>query len=212
MNKIDQLLDALDHPENYSPEELAEILQDSETAEIYSMLCNQRAHDNSMPTIDGNRVDLEWRKFNSRLNRKPLWERFSKWKSSVAVVVAFASCSVLAVGIVAGINISKANKVRNTEPVEEKTVSLPVESEVVYTDTVSKLPGALIFEDETLYDMLVKLAPAYGVKLNFKSDKAKNLKLYFKWDETISLEELVEQLNTFDRIRIQLNDNTITIF
>lgn len=212
MNKIDQLLDAIDHPENYSPEELAEILQDTETAEIYSMLCNQRAHDKNMSAIDSNRVDLEWRKFNSGLKRKPVWQSFFKWKSSAAVVVAFASCSLLAVGIVAGININKANKVRTIEPVEEKTIPSLEESKIVYTDTVSKLPGALIFEDEPLHDMLVKLAPAYGVKLNFKSDNAKNIQLYFKWDETISLEELVEQLNTFDRIRIQLNDNTLTVF
>lgn len=77
MNKIDQLLDAIDHPENYSPEELAEILQDTETAEIYSMLCNQRAHDKNMSAIDSNRVDLEWRKFNSGLKRKPVWQSFS---------------------------------------------------------------------------------------------------------------------------------------
>lgn len=212
MNKFDQLLDAIDHPEKYSRKELEEILQDPETAEIYSMLCNLRAQDDNFTPIDSNRIDLEWRKFNSGSKRKPIWQRLFKLKSSAAVVVALVSCSVLAVGIVAGINSTKAKTLTNTEPVEEKALHIASETSIVYPDTVSKLPGALIFEDETLYDMLVKLAPSYKVNLNFKSDQAKKIQLYFKWDETITIEDLVEQLNTFDRIRVQLNDDTLTVY
>ena len=38
-SKYDVVLDIIEHPENYTPEQLTEILSDSETREIYNLLC-----------------------------------------------------------------------------------------------------------------------------------------------------------------------------
>lgn len=38
MDKIDHLLDAIEHPENYSDSEIETLLQDPETREVYRIL------------------------------------------------------------------------------------------------------------------------------------------------------------------------------
>ena len=35
--------------------------------------------------------------------------------------------------------------------------------------------------------------------------------MYFQWDQSLPLSEIVEQLNNFEQIRISISDKTITI-
>ena len=43
MNKIDRLLDAVEHPEHFTDDELNEILSNNESEEYYDLMCDIRS-------------------------------------------------------------------------------------------------------------------------------------------------------------------------
>ncbi len=63
MNKTEQLIDAIDHPENYSDEELQALLSDPKVKEAYVTMCSMKAALSEQPESD---LDLEWQAFAKR--------------------------------------------------------------------------------------------------------------------------------------------------
>lgn len=55
------------------------------------------------------------------------------------------------------------------------------------------------------------MAGYYGVTVKFNQDAAKSLLLYFEWDQSLPLNEVVEQLNNFEQINITLTDKALTV-
>lgn len=43
------------------------------------------------------------------------------------------------------------------------------------------------------------------------NDSANELRLYFRWDKELPLDEIVGQLNNFEQINITLSDRTLII-
>lgn len=69
-DSIDRLLDALEHPDNYSDAEVEQLLTDPEAREVYDML--HKAADVSAPVSEIN-IDEEWRCFEAKQpKRKPI--------------------------------------------------------------------------------------------------------------------------------------------
>ena len=53
---------------------------------------------------------------------------------------------------------------------------------------------------------------AIQIDKKFYNKDAASLHLYYKFDPSLQLNEVVEQLNTFEQINIKKNDNTLTIY
>lgn len=69
-----------------------------------------------------------------------------------------------------------------------------------------------MFEDEPLEKIMKEVADAYGVEeIRFNNLEAAALHLYYKFDPSLPLNEVVEQLNTFEQINIKQNGNILTI-
>lgn len=63
MNKTEQLIDAIDHPEKYSDEEVRALLSDPEVREAYDTMCSMRAA--LSPQLESD-LDIEWQSFAKR--------------------------------------------------------------------------------------------------------------------------------------------------
>ena len=68
MDKYDLVLDIIEHSENYTSEQLAELLAEPETREIYNLLCKTDSAIEAYRTID---VDAEWEDFAQKRGRRP---------------------------------------------------------------------------------------------------------------------------------------------
>ncbi|MDE6279890.1 MAG: DUF4974 domain-containing protein, partial [Paramuribaculum sp.] len=69
----------------------------------------------------------------------------------------------------------------------------------------------VVFEHEQLDAIMKVIGEAYNVDVKFNNQEAASLILYYKFDSSQPLREVVEQLNTFDQINITHNDNTLII-
>ncbi len=68
-----------------------------------------------------------------------------------------------------------------------------------------------MFENEPLDSIMRVVADLYSVEVKFNNKEVASLHLYYKLDCSLELREVVEQLNTFDRINIRYKGNTLII-
>ncbi|MDE5794448.1 MAG: DUF4974 domain-containing protein, partial [Muribaculaceae bacterium] len=74
-----------------------------------------------------------------------------------------------------------------------------------------KIPEIIVFDNEPLKTIVDKIARYYGCKVEFSNESSESLRLYFRWDQENTIEEVVERLNNFEQIHIVIKDKTIKI-
>lgn len=211
MDKYNLVIDIVEHPEKYTSEQLAEIMSDPETKEIYNILCKA---DSAIEAEKEINVDAEWENFSERHSVRNRRKFF--WFGSRAASIAAIVCTSI-VAVAAGIALTMSVIERKSEPIAEEVadvpsvVIVPTDTLTAKGDTVKVSMTPIMFEDEPLENIMKKIADTYGVEVKFNNKDAALLHLYYKFDPSLPLHEVVEQLNTFEQINIKQNGNTLTI-
>lgn len=216
-DNIDRLLDALEHPENYSDAEVEQILTDPEAREVYDIL--RKTADASAPVSEIN-LDEEWRHFEAKQpKRRPVilrWLSFMASRNAAAVIIALVGTIAVVAATIGVTHYFNANKeMAQTEQAEQQKQTAIADSKVAPTDTIptetTPLPETIVFKGENLGKILADMAGYYGATVQFNQDAAKSLLLYFEWDQSLPLNEVVEQLNNFEQIDITFTDKVLTV-
>ena len=208
MEKIDRLLDAIEHPENYDPKELRQLLSDPETGDLYRLLSRERGEDYAAPGLSEDDVEQQWRLFQNGRVKK----RFLGWrgrKGIAAAVIIATSFTLMGMGITLGLKMRNHKEVTANTLSEEKTAEAVAEISAPVDSVREMMPSAIVFDNKSLFDILSTISPYYGVKLRFDSNNAKDTYLFFKWEETMALEDVTEHLNTFNRINLSMRGDTL---
>lgn len=217
-DKTELVLDMIEHPEKYTPERLEELLSDGETREIYTLLCKTDAAVKTPAPPD---VDAEWSAFSAK-HLRPL-RRLRRQGSRAAVIAAVVGTSVVAIG--AGIAVTVAVRGDKSAPSAEQvtvvadgvgrpsSAAAAVEGDsIVAGGSGARIDMApVMFEDEPLEKILKSVADVYGTRTEFRNRDAAALHLYYRFDPSLPLTDIVDQLNTFEQINISLNDNVLII-
>ena len=216
MDKTERILDAIANPEKYSSAEIEEILQDADAKEILDLLDKTKSSLQPIPTPD---IEDEWIKFkNKNLNkRKSAFLRFQPFFSGkIAASVTVAVISITAVAAIVGISVSSLNDKENL--LSEKEVTETNKVIVNQEDSIRVLPGSptqsfetIIFDNEPLEVIMKQMGDFYGYKIEFNNDNAKSLRLYFRWNQISTINEIVESLNNFEQIHLTIEGETIKI-
>lgn len=210
-SKYDIVLDIIEHPDNYTSGQLEDILSDPETREIYNLLCKTESAVKADNKID---VDAEWERFSKKYAMRPrrsfLW--FGSRAASIAAVVGTSL-----VAVAAGIAVTVSVIDHKSEPLAEEAMpatsvtTVTTDSLSAVNDTVRVVIEPMMFENETLENIMKGVSDAYGVEVKFNNKEAASLHLYYKLDPSLPLDEVVEQLNTFEQIDIKRNGNILNI-
>lgn len=216
-DNIDRLLDALEHPEKYSDAEVEQLLTDPEAREVYDIL--RKTADVSAPVPEIN-IDDEWRRFEAKQSkRRPIilrWLSFMASRNAAAVVTALVGTLAVVAATIGVTHYFNANKeMAQTEQTEPQKQTAIADSKVAPTDTIpaetTPQPETIVFKGENLERILADMAGYYGVTVKYNQDAAKSLQLYFEWDQSLPLSEVVEQLNNFEQINITHTDKGLTV-
>lgn len=212
-DKYGIVLDIVEHPDRYNSEQLQEILSDPETREVYNLLCKV---DSAVEAGKEPDVEAEWKRFAQKHDVRPRRRYFMWFGSRAASIAAIAATSIVAVA--AGIALTVAVTERKSEPMKEgpsktaavvRTIAPAVTG--VPADSITVRENSVMFEDESLETIMNEVASAYGVEVVFDNKEASGLRLYYKLNPSLPLDEVVSQLNTFEQINITLKDNTLTV-
>ncbi len=216
-DNIDRLLDALEHPENYSDAELEQLLTDPGAREVYEML--HKVTDASAPVPEIN-IDEEWRSFEAKQpKRRPSilrWLSFVASRNAAAAVLVLVGTLAVVTATIGVTHYFNANKeMTQTEQTEPQKQTAITDANVAPADTIpaeeTPQPETIVFKGESLETILADIAGYYGATVKFNKDAAKSLKLYFEWNRSLPLNEVVEQLNNFEQIDITLTDKVLTV-
>lgn len=215
MDKIDQLLDAIEHPEQYSDSELEALLSDPEVQEALELMGKTKS---SLRPISSPDVDAEWASF-AKAHKKQRLITFRPFNRNIAASIAIVIASLAAVAALINISVSRSSSRQiDTSSIvsdmeDSKTPAVISESVSTTNDTVMTTtePDIVLFDNEPFESIISRIASYYGSNALFKTEQAKSLRLYFKWDRNKPLETIIESLNNFEQIHLSIDGQTIEI-
>ena len=202
-DKIRLLLDMHEHPENYTDEQLAAMLDD----EMLEKLVTAKRAMTDTPEPD---VDAEWQRFE-QTHFTPV--KNHSWLKVAAVFLGVIMLSAFTYAAIRAVSHHTVDKAK--EPTEKVTAESQSESTVGprlgVADTVTVVAEPVVFDNQPLDQMLEQIAPHYGMQVEFRNEDARALRFYFVWQPDEDLDAVLERLNLFESVNISKEGNTIVV-
>ena len=237
MDKFEKILDIIDHQEKYSDEEIREILQDEECRKLYqtmmevdSALLQQNLNtqasishspddalssDSSLGNSSPN-IDEEWEKFSQEHQLQEVSHPITSWRKLAASIAGFV--------LISGIAFAAIHTYikRSQEPTQ---VTADTHPEAIKSDSVKQVAGKdslthpkpekpaihKTFENVAFEQILSEIASYYDLQVKFENNEDKTLRLYYEWNSHSSIENIVKELNQFENVNIELQQNELIV-
>lgn len=202
-DKIERLLDMIEHPELYAECEIEQMLKDDECHEYYELMTKT---DNVCSQTPQTNVEEALKQFEAAHKHADR----SFWHHVAAIIIGIVMISGITY---ATIRLSKhyIEPQTKTEMPETKTVEkkLIEKSETEKPDTLVAKEKA--FDDVELEVILGEISTYYNLKVEYRSDASRHLRLHFHWNKAQSLEEVVAAMNYFDKVNISLAEGKMEV-
>ena len=214
MDKFEKILDIIDHQEKYSDEEIREILQDEECRKLYqTMMEVDSALESPSPIIN---VDEEWEKFSQKHQLQEASHPITSWSKLAASIAGFVLISGIAFAAI-------HTYIKRSQ--ETTQVTAGTHPEVIKSDSVKQVAGKdslthpkpekpvihKTFENVAFEQMLSEIASYYDLQVKFENNEDKTLRLYYEWNSHSSIENIVKELNQFENVNIELQQNELIV-
>ena len=215
MNKFEKILDIIDHQEKYSDEEIREILQDEECRKLYQTMVEvDSALESPSPIIN---VDEEWEKFSQEHQlQEEASHPITSWRKLAASIAGFVLISCIAFAAI------HTYIKRSQEPPQ---VTADTHPEVIKSDSAKQVAAKdslthpkpekpaihKTFENVAFEQMISEIASYYDLQVKFENNEDKTLRLYYEWDSHLSIENIVKELNQFENVNIELQQNELIV-
>ena len=216
-------LNMLDHPKKYTTKEIEALLADEEISSFaHNLAMTKRAMNrHEYEDID---VNAEWERFaiEHSIPQRRNWKRIAASTIGIIFISGLAFAATVQLGILPFFgskeevethpktpHITATDSIKKVQA-ERKAVSDSL-TRVLLHKTDSIPPQPIVFEDTSLKTIVDAMAAYYHVDVKVLNPVSTHIRLYFKWDRQCSLQQNIELLNAFDRIKISYSDNTLTI-
>ena len=229
-DKIHFLLSMQEHPEQYTDEQLHQMITDDpELAELLEQLALTKQvlvkHEADEETIP---VEEEWQKFyadhseeiealDNDNSDKPHTATIkemtrilsNKVAASIIGVLFTAGLAFAAIHIVRMVNKAKPKAIQAEQTISSKpTLALPTDT--INTDTTTNIKP-IVFDNVPLEKMLPQIVTYYNKDVDFQNTDARQLRFYFVWKQQETLEVVLNRLNLFESIKVEMKDNKIVV-
>lgn len=191
-DKLQQLVDAIEHPDRYTDKQLQDLLADEQTREYYRLMSDAESAYADTHELDDAKVDEEWQKFSHKhVHTQSIWRKIA------AIFIGVILISGIAYAAIHIFNSSPDNG-DETSPLQESHMQKPIPQESNLADT------AFVFKDAELEQILSELADHYQLRTEFRNEEIRHTRLYIKWDKTEDVQSMVDRLNQFEKVNIKL--------
>ena len=184
MNRDEQVRMLL-HPEEYTDEQLAQMLDET--------------------GIEVPDAEEEWQRFKDE--RLVTRDR----RSPVLKIAAMFAGVLLLSGIVyaAVLTFTSRPSTLNPPPSTLNPQSSTLHPQLEKRDTTLLKP--VVFENAELQTVLTEIVSHYKYKVDYRNEATKHVRLYFTWDKTSEIEDVVATFNKFERISITIENQTLIV-
>ena len=176
---------------------------------------------NSSPNIDE-----EWEKFSQEHHlqeeatqnaaQKAASHPITSWRKLAASIAGFV--------LISGIAFAAIHTYikRSQEPTQ---VTADTHPEVIKSDSAKQVAAKdslthpkpekpaihKTFENVAFEKMLSEIASYYDLQVKFENNEDKTLRLYYEWNSHSSIENIVKELNQFENVNIELQQNELIV-
>lgn len=223
----DMLLDLLEHPEKYSETQKDELLGDEEVNELYQQLIETRQsldfakskEEMKMPSIDA-----EWEKLKDEMKQNvetqqtakllPLWSPMRK-VAAVAAVLVVSGITFAAIHLVT--RSHQASDKNNTELMASQKdsiqqVAAPQKSSIEEkTDSANLAQLPLVYENAELQNILTPIAGHFHLQVTYQNESARHIRLFLQLEKNMSLDDIIELMNHFEKVNIRHEGQTLIV-
>ena len=181
MKDIKILLRMTESPQDYTDEEVEWMMSDPDMRTYYELMVSAEAG------------------FAQQKNKHNHGMRL--WKA----VAMFLGIILLSGFSFAAIRLMQSKVEGKLEsPVQETRISNTYQqSEVLPQDSIRT------FENRELEEILNEISCFYHVSVVFRNEQTRHIRLYTKWDTSAPLSQMIERLNSFEKVSIRLYNNQI---
>ena len=224
MDKFEKILDIIDHQEKYSDEEIREILQDEECRKLYqTMMEVDSALENPSPIIN---VDEEWEKFSQEHHlqeeatqnaaQNAASHPITSWRKLAASIAGFVLISGIAFATIHTFIKRSQKPTQVTADAHPETMKSDSIKLVAVKDSLAhpkpeKPAIHKTFENVAFEQMLSEIASYYDLQVKFENNEDKTLRLYYEWNSHSNIENIVKELNQFENVNIELQQNELIV-
>ena len=224
MDKFEKILDIIDHQEKYSDEEIREILQDEECRKLYqTMMEVDSALESPSPIIN---VDEEWEKFSQKHQlqeeatqnaaQEAASHPITSWRKLAASIAGFVLISGIAFAAIHTYIKRSQEPTQVTADTHPETMKSDSIKQVAEKDSLTqpkpeKPAIHKTFENVAFEKMISEIASYYDLQVKFENNEDKTLRLYYEWDSHSSIENIVKELNQFENVNIELQQNELIV-
>lgn len=224
MDKFEKILDIIDHQEKYSDEEIREILQDEECRKLYqTMMEVDSALENPSPIIN---VDEEWEKFSQEHQlqeeatqnaaQEAASHPITSWRKLAASIAGFVLISGIAFAAIHTYIKRSQETTQVTADTHPEVMKSDSAKQVAATDSLThpkpeKPAIHKTFENVAFEQMISEIASYYDLQVKFENNEDKTLRLYYEWNSHSSIENIVKELNQFENVNIELQQNELIV-
>lgn len=231
--KWDMLLNLLELPEKYSETQKDELLGDKEVNELYQQLIETRQsldfamskEKMKMPSIDA-----EWEKLKEEKQQKEEMSQNAETQQTAKLFSLWSPmrkvAAVAAVLVVSGITFAAIHLVtrshqpsdkNNTELVSSRKdsiqqVSAPQKSNIEEkTDSASLAQLPLVYENAELQNILTPIAGHFHLQVTYQNESARHIRLFLQLEKNMSLDDIIELMNHFEKVNIRHEGQTLIV-
>ena len=185
--KKDEQIRMLLHPENYTDEQLDQMLEE--------------AHIN---VPDANEA---WERFkNERQETRHVKLPLMKIAAIFVGVLMLSGITYAAIHFIGG----SSQKAQEPQTVITDNAQRPA-TEAQPTDNNSTELKTVVYEDTELATILNDIAKFYQVEPIYKKEDTKHIRLYFTWDKQLKLDDIIDLFNKFERFQITQENQKLIV-
>ena len=224
MDKFEKILDIIDHQEKYSDEEIREILQDEECRKLYQTMVEvDSALENPSPIIN---IDEEWEKFSQEHQlqeeatqnaaQEAASHPITSWRKLAASIAGFVLISGIAFAAIHTYIKRSQETTQVTADTHPEVIKSDSAKQVAAKDSLThpkpeKPAIHKTFENVSFEQMISEIASYYDLQVKFENNEDKTLRLYYEWNSHSSIENIVKELNQFENVNIELQQNELIV-
>lgn len=180
----------------------------------------KRAMATERAKLSDEEIDKQWQAFeaahykpNSNENARGKGWRWTKIAAMFVGVVMIAGVAFATIQMVVGRQQSaspteKALTDNENSSVASSNMAVAPDS---LTTAATDFANIVEFDDVELHSILTAMADYYKLKLKYENEQSKHIRMFFKWNKQSDIASIVELLNSYDRISIALEGNTLTV-
>ena len=144
----------------------------------------------------------------------PLWSPMRK-VAAVAAVLVVSGITFAAIHLVTRSHQPSDNN--NTELVSSRKdsiqqVSAPQKSNIEEkTDSASLAQLPLVYENAELQNILIPIAEHFHLQVTYQNESARHIRLFLQLEKNMSLDDIIELMNHFEKVNIRHEGQTLIV-